>query len=390
MSQENRIKAMAKENGAVLVGITSTDRLSDAPPSGNPTYLLHSTRSIVSFAIPIDRTVIRDYLGKKNWLALGAELKRIDQALYRVADRLAEDFSKQGHEARVVDLNQVYRPEPGGTSAHTRVAYVPDFSHRYAAVASGLGWLGWSGNLLTERFGGAVLLGSVLTSAELKPDPMMTSHEDRCEKCRVCATVCPSGYFSSQESMSVTIGGTDWTYAKRGIPMRCAIGCNGYHGLLGSGKWSTWSPYRLSKGMPADDAELNDLSRRVRAADPEKRRYADYGQREYCSDPNLTYSDTCANCQMVCWAEREERLENKRLLSQSGVVVLSSEGKRFAVDPDEAAVIDTPFELQVAVPKRELPAIEKREIFFDREQDDYVYPLDAEALSSFMDQSSGG
>ena len=381
MSTEKQIKDLVKKNGAAVVGIASQERLSSAPPSGDGTYLLPSARSIVSFTMPISPGVIREYLAKKNWLAFGAELKRIDQQLYRISDKLADYLMGLGHEAKVVDLNQVYRPEPGGTGAKSRVAYIPDFSHRYAAVAAGLGWLGWSGHLITEEFGGSVLLGSVLTSAELKSDPMLTSHEDRCENCKVCTAVCPTGYFSSKEAISVQIGGMNWPYAKRGVPMRCGMGCNGYHGLHPSGKWSTWSPYRLPQGMPADDTVLNELSRRIRDIDPEKDRYSDYSQREYCSDPDLIYPDTCANCQVVCWKDKEERIENLRILSESGVVVLKGDGNRIAVNPVDATVINTSFGLNVALLKKESGKLAKDKMGLEKDQIDYVYPLDAILLT---------
>ena len=87
-------------------------------------------------------------------------------------------------------MNNVYRPE-GGSSQTTDLAnmvdMVPDFSHRYGAVAAGLGRLGWSGNLMTPQFGSVVFLGLVLTSAVLEHDPLL--EEDRWDKCKLRNTV---------------------------------------------------------------------------------------------------------------------------------------------------------------------------------------------------------
>jgi len=66
MELSSQVKAIARENGAALVGITSKERLAGAPPSADPDYLLPSTRSVISFAIPLDRKVIRDYLSKRD------------------------------------------------------------------------------------------------------------------------------------------------------------------------------------------------------------------------------------------------------------------------------------------------------------------------------------
>ncbi len=137
---EMEIKSIARENGAALVGIGSRERLAGAPPSVDPDYVLPSTRSVISVAIPLDRRSIRDFLTKKEWLAHGADRKSIYQKLYNITDRLTDFLKGKGFEAKGVEANNIYRPEPGGTDAINRVEMVPDFSHRYAAVACG--WVG--------------------------------------------------------------------------------------------------------------------------------------------------------------------------------------------------------------------------------------------------------
>ena len=159
---ETEIKSIARENGAVLVGIGSRERLAGAPPSVDPDYVLPSTHSVISVAIPLDRRSIRDFLTKKEWLAHGADRKSIYQKLYNITDRLTDFLKGKGFEAKGVEANNIYRPEPRGTDAINRVEMVPDFSHRYAAVACGLGWLGWSGNLMTPQFGSGAAFPSSL------------------------------------------------------------------------------------------------------------------------------------------------------------------------------------------------------------------------------------
>jgi len=50
-----------------------------------------------------------------------------------------------------------------------RLGMNPDLSHRYLAVRSGVGWFGFSGNVITPEYGAAVILGTCVTSAELEP-----------------------------------------------------------------------------------------------------------------------------------------------------------------------------------------------------------------------------
>jgi len=75
--------------------------------------------------------------------------------------------------------------------------FIPDFSHRYGAVAAGIGRLGWSGNLLTTDYGAMVELGTVLTSAKLEPDPLLENNP--CDRCKLCTSVCPVEMISKKE-----------------------------------------------------------------------------------------------------------------------------------------------------------------------------------------------
>jgi len=56
--------------------------LNDAPPSANPDYLLPSTQSIISFALTLDKKIIREFMGKKDWLSHYEEQKHIARSLF--------------------------------------------------------------------------------------------------------------------------------------------------------------------------------------------------------------------------------------------------------------------------------------------------------------------
>jgi len=145
---EAQIKRITRKNGAPLVGIASRQRLDDASPSGNPDYVLPSAESVISYAIALDRKTTRDFISKKDRLSHYEERKRIVQSLYKIGDRLPDFLKSLGFEAVVVDINNTYRPEPGASDIAEMTEFIPDSAHRYAAVAAGIGRLGWSGNLL--------------------------------------------------------------------------------------------------------------------------------------------------------------------------------------------------------------------------------------------------
>ena len=138
---EEQLKNIAREQGAALVGIASRKRLADAPPSGDSGYLLPSARSIISFAIPFDHIKLRDFFSKKDWLSWNFDKKENTQNLYIISDHIVEFLKEKGFEACIVDINCTYRPEPGTSDITELVDMYPDFSHRYGAVAAGVGRL---------------------------------------------------------------------------------------------------------------------------------------------------------------------------------------------------------------------------------------------------------
>jgi ferredoxin len=242
---------------------------------------------------------------------------------------------------------------------------IPEFSHRYGAVAAGIGRLGWSGNLITSQYGSALQIGTVLTSAKLKSDPLVKNNP--CDRCMMCVASCPVEMIHKEEYVEVTIAGLTEKIAKKRSNNLCWLGCTGYHGLSPNKKWSTWSPYRTVTPPPLDDMEVDDLCTRIRRVDPDVNYddlslYTNY--RESYFHPDLLFFSVCCNCANVCWENRKDRIENLRLLTKSGSVVLRANGERSAVqDENDIVEIETPFNLKVALLRKEYEAIIQGDVF---------------------------
>jgi len=352
---ETRIKSLAVSLGADLVGIATTAALADGPPSADPRYLLPSASSVVSFALSLDRHIVQDFISKKSWRPHCENRKAVAQKLYTIGDGLVERLRSEGYEAVNVELNNNYRPEQDAADITEMTAFHPDFSHRYAALAAGIGRLGWSGNLLTKDYGALVELGSVVASATLTADTPITDEEHPCDRCKMCSLVCPVEMVRPKASTQVTVAGITETISRKRPNACCWIGCTGYEGLAPSGTWSNWSPYRLGRSLPKDKRELDLLCIRLQKADPQMQvadnSFSDYRQAVF--DPDWFYYTVCGFCRSVCVPSRDERLANRKLITNSGTAALMLDGHHVAAD-DNAVSIRTPLGLHVVVPREEL------------------------------------
>jgi epoxyqueuosine reductase QueG len=198
-------------------------------------------------------------------------------------------------------------------------------------VRSGVGHFGLSGNVLTQGAGSALVLGSVVTTAELVPTEPLPEDDNYCDECRLCMAGCASGFMDGEEKTTVTLGGVEFSYAKRRAYYRCGYVCGGLTGLHPSGKWSTWSPGRFP--IPEKDEEFFPAVAKVSPL------YAQWPKIEgghYHVLLDSKIRTTCANCQFICAPDKEERKRRYRMLTEAGVVVQRPDGALEAVSPDEA------------------------------------------------------
>jgi len=351
----SKLKSLAVSLGADIVGVTTKEILGEGPPSADPCYLLPTANSVISFAISLDKELVRHFISKKNWRPHCHNRKSVVQKLYTIGDTIAEQLRSEGFEAVNVDINNNYRPEENAKNISEMTEFHPEFSHRYAALAAGIGRLGWSGNLLTREYGALVELGSVLTSARLTPDTQIHDADHPCDNCKMCSLVCPVEMIRPKESIQVTVAGITETISKKRSNTCCWIGCSGYEGLAVAGTWSNWSPYRLGRPLPRDKQELDKLCIRLQKADPQmqdaRSSLADY--RHAVFDPDWFYYTVCGFCRNVCWPNREDRLTNRKLIINSGTAALMLDGSH-VVSGNNSVEVQTPFGLNVVLQNSEL------------------------------------
>ncbi len=322
-----QVKEVIKSYGTVIVGIATRQTLQGGPPSTDLTYVLPEAKSAISFAIPLNKDFIRPFLAKKDRLSHEQDNLRVNMLATGIAAHLAKHLEQKGFPSLGVVANESYRDE----GKMGRLNMHPDLSHRYIAVRSGVGWFGFSGNVITRPYGAAVILGTCVTAAELEPTDPLSAEENYCNHCKLCLASCCSGLMDPKEEATVTLGGCSFSYAKRRNYLRCEFVCGGMTGLHPSKKWSTWSPGRFF--IPEDDLAFREAM--IKGLKAYSRRPPMEGGFPHILMREKLYL-TCGNCQLLCWPDPEDRKENFRILTSSGAVIQKQNGSLEWVSAEKA------------------------------------------------------
>jgi len=316
--------------GAFKAGIATTDTLAGGPPSTNLSYVLPGAKSAIVFALSLDQRAIELFLKKEDMVAASKDNHRVNTMAGGVALELAEYLNMKGYQSVPVIPNAVYRKDvPGGAYAE-----LPPISHRYLAARCGVGHFGLSGNIITEEYGAALVLGSVVTKAIFNPTEPLLPEDNYCDHCKLCMASCASGLMDDKNRTTVTIGGMEFSYAQRRTYSRCDYVCGGFTGLHPSGKWSTWSPARFP--IPEEDEEFKVAL--MNAVEPyRKRPRQEFGCNIYHPlVPGNRLDFTCGHCQFVCHPDKTVRIRRYKMLTGSGVAIQEKDGTVKAVSPEEA------------------------------------------------------
>lgn len=323
-----RVKELARCYGAGAVGIVTTGMLEGAPPSADLTYVLPNAKSGVSFSVSLDQNFIEPWFKKENHEAHFRNNIQANVTASGISLEIANYLEQKGFPSIPLTSNTAYRSD----TKHGRYDEKPPISHRYLAVRSGVGFFGLSGNVLSKTEGAAIILGSVVTQAELIPTDPLPKEENYCDECRLCKTACPSGYIDGEERVSVTMGGIDYSHSKKHHHSRCDYVCGGFTGLHKSEKWSTWSPGRF----PIPDKDKDFYPALLKTVGPFLKRPKSSLAIFNVIMPGDKVELTCGNCQLICHPDKDVRKRRHRMLVDSGVVVYNPDDKLEAFSSEEA------------------------------------------------------
>lgn len=177
MELTNELKNLLYECGADLVGIGDMSGIENCDYKTGISVAVSLPANVV---IDLQNAPTKEYY--ELYHSLNKNLNKIIMA--------GESFLKEkGYEAYAqttdrVEINQ------------ERISKLP---HKTVATRAGLGWIGKNCLLVTEKYGSAVRISSLLTNAPLKCNEAV--NQSSCGECMACVNACPAH----------ALAGTLWT-----------------------------------------------------------------------------------------------------------------------------------------------------------------------------------
>lgn len=198
---KQELKEYAASIGLNLFGVAAADRFAGVPANVSPASILPEVRSVLVVGAGIPRGAYRGIEEGTLWNFADKYVGR--RQLVDLARRIEQDT---GYEAVPVAAN-LAGSAPGKPVAAGRPLHNVRINLEFAAVAAGLGEIGFCGLLLTPDFGPRNMLGVVLTELELEPDPIFTGKICDGAACGKCAAICPSHAINPDKTVTVDICG---------------------------------------------------------------------------------------------------------------------------------------------------------------------------------------
>lgn len=139
----------------------------------DPTQVLPNCRSILSLGLNYWTDAVPDERpgnGRIARYAWGEDYHRVLKKKLKHLERVLKSLEPDCSTRHYVDTGPVME--------------------KFWAQQAGLGWIGKHSNLVSPSFGSWLLLGEILTTAELEPDE---PGSDLCGTCTLCIRACPTG-----------------------------------------------------------------------------------------------------------------------------------------------------------------------------------------------------
>jgi epoxyqueuosine reductase QueG len=218
------VKDYTRHVGATLVGVGNVERFEGAPRGHGPKDFVPEAKSVVSVGLKItdaiveSPTLLRDseiypdpekvytLLSTHMYMKIGHAL--LDTMLSEISYKVSLFLEGKGY--RSLSFPTTYAQNLGPyeppASVYNHLTWFGHFwgpfSHRHAAVRCGLGEFGYNNIVITKEYGPRIRLNSVITEAELEPDPLVSEPICLRDKCNLCIKACPTNAISLRYDLS--------------------------------------------------------------------------------------------------------------------------------------------------------------------------------------------
>ncbi len=177
----SRVRPLCLDAGADDVGFVAIDRAELDDQRAEILGLYPWTRSLIAIACRMNRGPIRSPARSVANLEFHHVGDRTNEAARHIVSALEADGF------RAVNPSMGFPMEMDRFPGKTWVV-----GHKPIAVAAGLGRMGIHRNVIHPRFGSFILLGTVLTDAEVSEQSRPVDYNP-CVECKLCVAACPVG-----------------------------------------------------------------------------------------------------------------------------------------------------------------------------------------------------
>ncbi len=180
------LRRLVLDAGADDVGFVEFDRPELDDQRDDILAFFPPTKALISFVCRMNREPIRTPARS----VANLEFHHTGDHVNNVAHRIVAALEREG--IRAVNPAMGFPMEMDHFPGKIWVV-----SHKPVAVAAGLGMMGIHRNVIHEKFGNFILLGTILLDAEVSETSQPINYNP-CLECKLCVAACPVGAISSE------------------------------------------------------------------------------------------------------------------------------------------------------------------------------------------------
>src|SRR3954452_16099235 len=180
------LKQLVLDAGADDVGVVEIGRSALDEQREDILKAFPHTRTLISFVVRMNREAIRPPARSVS----NTEFHHSGDEVNEIARSVVQTLEDRG--IRAMNPAMGFPMEMDKFPGKVWIV-----SHKPVAVAAGLGMMGIHRNVIHEKFGNFILLGTILLDAEVS-ESSQPIHYNPCLECKLCVAACPVGAISPE------------------------------------------------------------------------------------------------------------------------------------------------------------------------------------------------